>query len=287
MQDPVYLELKSGKRVLGEAHFCEREVCGKEFIRAAAKPRLQKYCSAVCARKKNEMLVICDFCNGAFPRKKSKMKNSRSGLQFCSLGCKNSAQSLKFGLESVWPSHYKGDDLGHRRLQRNHPAIQEMISDGCVGCGKAALFYLSVHHIDGDRSNNERHNLEVVCGNCHVHRHLTIKNGQLVHMTLVLTPREIVAMLDCDEEIRPEMFERYGGSKPCVSARSKRKNVESSLELPTLDELMILKARKSWDDLGADYGISGNAVKKRIRSMGGDPKVFPKAWNANKREMPG
>jgi len=51
-----------------------------------------------------------------------------------------------------------------------------------------------VHHVDGDQDNNNPSNLEIVCANCHVRRHLSINvNGDWVYNPHALTPREQLA----------------------------------------------------------------------------------------------
>lgn len=48
--------------------------------------------------------------------------------------------------------------------------------------------------MDGDRSNNKRENLEIVCANCHLIRHLKkSQDGNWVRDYKRLTPREKIA----------------------------------------------------------------------------------------------
>lgn len=50
-------------------------------------------------------------------------------------------------------------------------------------------FYI-ILGIDSNKNNNKKENLEVVCGNCHIKRHLKIdKLGKLSYHPLSLTDR--------------------------------------------------------------------------------------------------
>jgi len=65
----------------------------------------------------------------------------------------------------------------------------------CEGCGEDERFLLIVHHIDGNRNNNSENNLEIVCSNCHMKRHLKKVNGKWMFNTKYLTPREKLILL--------------------------------------------------------------------------------------------
>ena len=50
--------------------------------------------------------------------------------------------------------------------------MKEEIKLGCIDCSNKTEYILTVHHKDGIRQNNKKENLEVVCSNCHIKRHL-------------------------------------------------------------------------------------------------------------------
>jgi 5-methylcytosine-specific restriction endonuclease McrA len=52
-------------------------------------------------------------------------------------------------------------------------------NDSCDLCGyNKYQDALVVHHLDTDRSNNNEDNLVILCSNCHVHLHSTIRQRQ-------------------------------------------------------------------------------------------------------------
>lgn len=160
-------------------HVCLQ--CGKGFL--APKKAQAKYCSVSCLRfrPRNSVSVECCFCKKSFCKKLSSLKNSKSGKFFCSRSCKDKGQSLSFGMVDIWPSHY-GTGNGE---YRNRISVES-----CIGCGDRRKFLLLVHHIDGSRENNSKENLECVCANCHIIRHLRLVDGKWLYWTKVLTPRD-------------------------------------------------------------------------------------------------
>ena len=106
------------------------------------------------------------------------------------------AQSLKGGCSAIQPTHY-GTGNGYQHLTK------EMIKHGCKVCLEKQRFKLTTHHIDGDRTNNVEENLEIVCWNCHAHRHAKPTDNGLVWSGAYLTPRDIVEKFD--EEVKQRL----------------------------------------------------------------------------------
>ena len=52
--------------------------------------------------------------------------------------------------------------------------VERKLARGCLFCGVKDRKILEVHHIDKDKTNNERRNLEVLCRSCHrkLHSHI-------------------------------------------------------------------------------------------------------------------
>lgn len=167
-------------RVLFE-HQCAK--CGLAFY--APKKADAKYCSLPCAQAASRKRIdaICSQCTKTFSRKISRV--GKHPETFCSRACKDLGQSLKGNCPRIRPGHYGSPNSYRNRI----------ILDKCVGCGETRRFLLLTHHIDGNRRHNQDENLECVCFNCHVIRHLRLVDSVWKYSTKHLTPRDVIAEL--------------------------------------------------------------------------------------------
>jgi hypothetical protein len=186
MSSPEFISSDSWDGQTRRLHLYHCILCGGEFY---APPKAQpKYCSHKCYKARPKKLktdLVCRICGALFSRLPSKMFLAKHSSGFCSRICKDKGQMLAAGCKDIWPPHY-GSENEYRGRQ---------LMDKCVGCGEVRKFLLLTHHIDGDRKHNKKENLECVCFNCHVIRHLHIVNGEWSYWTQVLTPREFISGL--------------------------------------------------------------------------------------------
>lgn len=165
--------------------------CGKVFY--ARKDTGAVFCSRPCRYRRDSVVnretVSCWTCKKVFTRKKSSVRKALHGIHFCSRACKDFAQSIEGGCKEIRPGHYSNGKASYRRRNR------QRLSDGCVDCGEKRLWLLQVHHIDGDRMNNDHANLEVLCSNDHCKRHLRFNGKRWLRDNRALTPRELLASL--------------------------------------------------------------------------------------------
>lgn len=191
MQELVIVE-KDGRTRKAEEALCEN--CWKPFLRR--KSSKQRFCSKTCvgSSRSRAFSTHCSQCGRVVVRSATKAMKNKSGHFFCSRMCHNEAQKLESGI-SVQPSHYGTGLSSGKTLAQTFD-----LGSCCVVCGESAPYKLTVHHIDGDRTHNRPENLELVCWNCHSHRHLRLVDDTWSFSTRSLTPREIVMRLD--EEIR-------------------------------------------------------------------------------------
>ena len=171
-----------GKRRKLYSRFCA--VCEKKFY--APKCRATRFCSIGCRgqAQRTRLEVSCEQCKKTFLKRPSTFKNSVHQKFFCSRVCKDLGQSFKGNCAAIHPAHY-GSPLEYRgRIEL----------DICVGCGESRRFLLLTHHKDGNRKHNLEENLECVCHNCHVIRHLFFVDGGWRYSTKKLTPRELLPM---------------------------------------------------------------------------------------------
>jgi len=188
MSDVVYF-IESGRKRKGEKVECL--VCGIQFARRIKpqkghKPQetCSKECRGILARKRTQ--VICENCGRTIERSASKLLCSKHSVYFCDRKCKDAAQKIG-GCEKIQPPHYGTGNGKYNYRER----CSEKLSNGCE-CGVKEQYKLIVHHKDGNRENNVDDNLEAVCANCHIKRHLKLVDGVWMFSYQYLTPRELL-----------------------------------------------------------------------------------------------
>lgn len=245
------------------------EHCSLEF----ESRRNVRFCSRSCVNAnsslKSRVDVACHTCGKIVSRCESALKKSRSGLFFCSRECKGQAQKIKTEFiynESKPVNKFSG--------YRTSVSLIE-----CAVCLNNHYHQLIVHHVDGNRKNNDYSNLEVVCANCHINRHLSGSFGSFKYSSAALTDRKIVSLLD---ELTPKGLHRLpitycdrcgvvipnDGSYECKDCKPKRvwiKKFEVSKE-----DLEYLLDTNNFTEIGEIYGVTSNAIKKRAIKLGID-----------------
>lgn len=143
------------------------QICGTDML--VPKHIDKKYCSITCRGKAiaQDIEYDCAQCGKKFISNKSRVLNSKSGLLFCSRVCKDVAQRIG-GINEIMPPHY-GNGKGAHDYQTR---AKSFYGNVCSECGIADVWnnkpiILDVHHIDGNRQNNDIVNLKVLCPNCH------------------------------------------------------------------------------------------------------------------------
>ena len=165
--------------------------CDKEF--KPTRNSLGKFCSRKCMglsyKKRKE--VKCSECRKNFEILESRFK--KSNFFFCSRKCKDKAQSLDGNCKDILPLHYGKSNKrwgnSHKKKAFNH---KEKI---CEGCGEDKEYLLVIHHKDGNRFNGKLENLEIVCSNCHIKRHLQTKGKKIIYRTNILTSKELFSQV--------------------------------------------------------------------------------------------
>lgn len=158
------------KTVTRECKYCsepfEAEV--KEVNRGNA-----KFCSLSCLGKyngekqKKDPNVECAYCGKPIRRQPSVIEASATNTFFCCREHKDKGQRLDSGIESIQPDHYGSGEKNYRKRK-----LREIEEPQCSECQRTLPEpVLQVHHIDGDRKNNNLDNLEVLCPTCHELRH--------------------------------------------------------------------------------------------------------------------
>jgi len=122
-------------------------------------------CSTKCSNehKRTSTAQACSFCGSVFSRAPSKLKKSKSQLNFCTRSCKDKAQRIG-GLSAIQPKHY-GDSPSSKT------SIIRIRGHSCESCGltrwQGQLIPLELDHVDGNAGDNSLTNLRLLCPNCH------------------------------------------------------------------------------------------------------------------------
>jgi hypothetical protein len=180
--------------VLGRTHTfediieCGSPRCDNKYQWTVYKTEPKTFCCSKCrvdAVYGQHVEVVCsnDKCGRTFTKPPHKIKTSKTGYFFCCRTCKDSACSIGGNCSAIAPEHY---GTGYRWL------ISKTETPACVDCGEDRKWALMVHHIDSNRKNNAICNLEVVCSNCHVKRHLDWNGTAWVINYKCLTPRKLL-----------------------------------------------------------------------------------------------
>lgn len=139
----------------------------------------------------------------------------------------------------------------------------------CEMCGQGEEWHgrhmsLILDHINGVRDDNRLENLRIVCANCNAT--LDTHCGRNAARP-PLDPRECRL---CGTSFVP----RYETQKYCSRACGSRHGVpgprpaQRRVERPPLPELLEMVRGAGYEEVGRRFGVSGNAIRKWIRSYG-------------------
>ncbi len=158
MKEDLWITYKNGKRRRACYKICP--VCKFSFLDRISHG-CRVFCSLKCKNKSQEKTKFegqCAWCKNSFTRLKSHLK-SKNGINFCSKQCKDRAARLD-GIKEIHPDHY-GTANKYRYLFKDEELF-------CRRCGyKEFIVGIDIHHIDGNRRNNDKKNLKPLCSPCH------------------------------------------------------------------------------------------------------------------------
>ena len=109
------------------------------------------------------MKIQCAFCGKEIDRKPSEIKRSKTGNVYCNKSCSNSKNNTLFKSDKNHQNYKTGISSYRKKAFKT--------GDKCEECKIDELYVLEVHHIDGNRKNNKKDNLKILCANCHKRAH--------------------------------------------------------------------------------------------------------------------
>ncbi|AKQ08545.1 HNH endonuclease [Bacillus phage PBC2] len=151
------------------------------------------------------------------------------------------------------PSHHRAGQDG---MVYEHIYIAEQI------IGRDILLEEDVHHMDEDRSNNSTDNLIVF--KTHEDHSRFHKTGIMVKLEdgTYISPKQIEIKIckQCNNEYEHHRNGEKFCSKECFD------KFQRKTKRPSKDELEVLIKTKSFIQIGKDFGVSDNAVRKWCKS---------------------
>jgi hypothetical protein len=148
--------------------FGERLACNDD---ANPEPSLMGNPIMACVETRQR---VCIKCNNV-------ITNKRKGLIYCSARCRGNAATSRHniktgkikkpGVGSGGNQYGKNNHMYKTGIGKYHKLAFDNYDNVCNRCKTDEK--LLVHHIDEDRTNNELHNLEILCKRCHQKHHET------------------------------------------------------------------------------------------------------------------
>lgn len=112
-------------------------------------------------------VVSCHICGKEVYRSRSQLRRSKSGKYFCSKSCSAIYRNSNIwgDLHTNWKdgkASYRNRALKHYGIRCSNPECDLTLKNILI-----EAYMLDVHHLDGNRNNNDLANLNVLCVWCH------------------------------------------------------------------------------------------------------------------------
>lgn len=184
---------------------------------------------------------------------------------------KNARDALPKRERKSWSQILIKSNMGLNPGQKERLFVEELIPSVCQSCNVGTVWNdeplrLHIDHINGDNFDNRLENLRVLCPNCHSQTDTYCGRNKKEIVTKIKTTQIKTApiktekfCLDCDCQIDPN-------ATRCRSCAGKLR--PSKIVWPSDEELSQLYSTESLESIGRQLKVSGNAVKKRLKSKG-------------------
>jgi len=174
-------------------------------------------------------------------------------------GKQNWSRNKKFPNRLIPATEYlKKDFCVHSNVLKEKLIRDEIKEKKCEICGTRKWNKMDVplelHHIDGDRHNNELSNIQIICPNCHAQTSNFNRTKDFIKNGGKQKHRK-TKKCKCGKDILET-------SKRCSTCN--KINKRKVKDRPSKEELTKIISETSLEAVGRKYGVTGNAVKKWI-----------------------
>jgi transposase-like protein/Zn finger protein HypA/HybF involved in hydrogenase expression len=168
--------------------------------------------------------------------------------------------------------HYLNNEIFITTHNLKNKLLQEELKEHrCESCGltewMGGKIPIELHHIDGDKYNNNLKNLQILCPNCHSN---TDNNSGKGTFKLSIDQKDKAKIYRKKKSIRKKLKTKYCKCGTLIDKRSKScrlcKTSQKISNRPSLEILTIEVNLNGYCATGRKYGVSDNAVRKWIKS---------------------
>lgn len=160
---------------------------------------------------------------------------------------------------------------GHTHDLKKHIIREGLIRNVCARCNNSGEWLgsplsLTLHHVNGDSSDNRIENLEILCPNCHAQTDSFA--GKALKRAKNKQEKRICSM--CERSLNRSNKSGlciHCFSKSCLNNGGKQ---QRKVEVrPSEDELLLLIKEYGYCGTGRLFGVSDNAIRKWLKSYKG------------------
>lgn len=177
--------------------------------------------------------------------------------------------------DDVFSSH---SHYSHRTTLKKFLIDTKIIKDVCCICGltdwQGNSITLQLDHIDGDRHNNQIHNLRLLCPNCHSQTETYGSKSCNVSNDTYRSDVDFIDAIKTSDNARQALIklglQAFGGNYDRIRKIKENNVIEfassNKKKKPPLNELLECICKYSIKHIGELYTVSDNAVRKWMKS---------------------
>lgn len=206
----------------------------------------------------------------------------RIGLNVGHFNCMTGEPRVKIHWSKMDNDELFSVNEADRSTIRNALLKRDLITYQCQICGlvdwQGTKLSLQLDHINGHSNDNRLENLRFLCPNCHAQTSTyggkNLKGKARNGKPLKMIPNNTCN--DCGISVSEK-----DGSDRCNQCAAKHRIMPRKIKWPSDECLIKLIRQSTFDEVGSQLGVSGNAIRKRLKSQGYDPTSF-NFYNRNK-----